>query len=129
MYTKTCLSDRTERLILFCYVLFQKTPVTSFPAPRDSALKITCESPIELPENQDEKEVFVLKKLYEHDSFRDGQLEAIRSILQCNDTLVLIPTGGGKSVIYTGCCPHTRIVCYYRTSKIYHGRAGRETKS
>ena len=101
MYTKTCLSDRTERLILFCYVLFQKTPVTSFPAPRDSALKITCESPIELPENQDEKEVFVLKKLYEHDSFRDGQLEAIRSILQCNDTLVLIPTGGGKSVIYT----------------------------
>ena len=81
--------------------MFEKTPVTSFPAPRDSVLKITCESPIELPENQDEKEVFVLKKLYEHDSFRDGQLEAIRSILQCNDTLVLIPTGGGKSVIYT----------------------------
>ena len=32
---------------------------------------------------------------------RDGQLEAIRFITDGNDTLVLIPTGGGKSVVYT----------------------------
>lgn len=74
-------------------------PVTSFPAPQNV---VTLAIPImELPKEQDEQEVFVLKTLYKHESFRDGQLEAIRSVLQCKDTLVLIPTGGGKSVIYT----------------------------
>ena len=39
--------------------------------------------------------------MYGYNSFRDGQLEAIQSILQGKDTLTLIPTGGGKSVVYT----------------------------
>lgn len=43
----------------------------------------------------------MLKYLYGYDSFRDGQLEAIKAILQGKDTLALIPTGGGKSVVYT----------------------------
>ena len=33
--------------------------------------------------------------------FRSGQLKAIQSILQRKDTLTLIPTGGGNSVVYT----------------------------
>ena len=47
------------------------------------------------------RELSLLKYLYGYNSFRDGQLEAIQSILQGKDTLTLIPTGGGKSVVYT----------------------------
>ncbi len=61
-------------------------------------MKELCECQIQLPENEANKEVFVLKQLYGYESFR---LEAIRSITQNNGTLVLIPTGGGKSVVYT----------------------------
>ena len=47
------------------------------------------------------RELSLLKYLYGYNSFRDGQLEAIQSILQGKDTLTLIPTGGGKCVVYT----------------------------
>ena len=50
---------------------------------------------------QENRELSLLKYLYRYDSFRSGQLEAIQSILQGKDTLTLIPTGGGKSVVYT----------------------------
>ena len=73
--------------------------VTSSPAPMESVM--TKLRPVELPDNQTEKELFVLKHLYGYEMFRDGQLEAIRSVTDCNDTLVLVPTGGGKSVVYT----------------------------
>lgn len=79
----------------------QKKPVTTFPTPHDNFLKSACDNPITLPENDEEKETFVLKRLYGHDSFRDGQLEAICSIVEHSDTIVIIPTGGGKSVVYT----------------------------
>jgi superfamily II DNA helicase RecQ len=32
--------------------------------------------------------------------FRPGQERAVRSVLSCNDTLVILPTGGGKSLCY-----------------------------
>ena len=57
--------------------------------------------PLILPGKQEDKELFLLKQLYGFDSFREGQLEAIHSITDCNDTLVIIPTGGGKSLIYS----------------------------
>ena len=61
----------------------------------------TCVSmPVELPEKKAEQELFVLKHLYRYEMFRDGQLEAIRSITDGNDTLALIPTGCGESVVY-----------------------------
>ena len=47
------------------------------------------------------RELFLLKELYGYESFRAGQLEAIQSIMQGKDTLTVIPTGGGKSVLYT----------------------------
>ena len=81
--------------------MFQKTCVTSSPAPLESVLTELRACPVELPENKAEQKLFVLKHLYGYEMFRDGQLEAIRSITDGNDTLVLIPTGGGKSVVYT----------------------------
>ena len=81
--------------------MLQISIATSFPAPTDSIIENTCENPIQLPSNLEDKEQFVLKKIYGFDKFKEGQLEAISSITQGKDTLVLIPTGGGKSVTYT----------------------------
>lgn len=41
-----------------------------------------------------------LKKHWGYENFREGQDEVIRSVLESNDTLVLFPTGGGKSLCY-----------------------------
>lgn len=47
-----------------------------------------------------EKLLPILEKHYGFSSFRRGQLEAIESVLEKRDTLVIMPTGGGKSLCY-----------------------------
>lgn len=42
----------------------------------------------------------VLETRFGHTSFRPGQEEAVHSILNGNDTLVMLPTGVGKSLCY-----------------------------
>lgn len=42
----------------------------------------------------------VLQKYWSHDSFRPLQEEIIQSVLNGNDTLALLPTGGGKSICF-----------------------------
>jgi ATP-dependent DNA helicase RecQ len=42
----------------------------------------------------------ILKKHWGFDRFRDGQLNIIQSVISGNDTLALLPTGGGKSICF-----------------------------
>ena len=41
----------------------------------------------------------ILKNVFGHSSFRPEQKEAINAVLQQKDAVVVIPTGGGETVI------------------------------
>ena len=42
----------------------------------------------------------ILRKYWGHDDFRSVQREVMDSVLSKQDTLALMPTGGGKSICY-----------------------------
>ena len=42
----------------------------------------------------------ILKTYFGYDSFRTGQKEIVETVLQGNNSLVVMPTGGGKSICY-----------------------------
>ena len=42
----------------------------------------------------------ILQQIFGHQSFRKGQEEAIRTIMKGLDTLIVMPTGGGKTLCY-----------------------------
>lgn len=47
-----------------------------------------------------EKPIDILKKYWGYSSFRPVQEDIINSVLEGNDTLALLPTGGGKSICF-----------------------------
>ncbi len=42
----------------------------------------------------------VLRDVFGYQSFREGQQEVIDTAIEGNDSLVIMPTGGGKSLCY-----------------------------
>ena len=57
------------------------------------------------------KALAVLERVYGYTAFRPGQWEVVRSVLEGRDSVVLMPTGGGKSICFQmaallkeGCC-------------------------
>tara|TARA_R110002072_G_scaffold100574_2_gene221594 strand:+ start:3285 stop:3668 length:384 start_codon:yes stop_codon:yes gene_type:complete len=42
----------------------------------------------------------ILKKYWNHNSFREPQDKIINAVLENNNTVVLLPTGGGKSICF-----------------------------
>ncbi|KAI4336613.1 hypothetical protein L6164_015117 [Bauhinia variegata] len=51
-------------------------------------------------EPSDENLLNLVKLIYGYDSFRDGQLEAINMVLAGKSTMLILPTGAGKSLCY-----------------------------
>lgn len=51
-------------------------------------------------EPTEDRPLETLKRVWGYDAFRSGQREAIESVLSGRDTVVIFPTGGGKSLCY-----------------------------
>ncbi len=64
--------------------------------------KVSCTTPIKYSITADDKSTleFFLKNIYEKPSFREGQFPIISNVLNRDDTIGLLPTGGGKSMCY-----------------------------
>lgn len=62
--------------------------------------EVTEEELINEKYNQGKSPQGILKKYWGYDSFREKQLDIIESALAGNDTLGLLPTGGGKSITF-----------------------------
>jgi ATP-dependent DNA helicase RecQ len=65
----------------------------------------TCKS-INYQINDDDKPVlrFFLQNIFGKEDFRDGQFPIIANAMNLNDTIGLLPTGGGKSLCYQMPC-------------------------
>lgn len=64
--------------------------------------KVSCTKPIQYSITDTDKPVleFFLENIFEKPSFRDGQFPIISNALNQEDTIGLLPTGGGKSMCY-----------------------------
>ena len=50
---------------------------------------------------EDVTDLSVLQQTFGYERFRPGQEEGVNALLQGKDCIILIPTGGGKTIIYS----------------------------
>lgn len=85
---------RTERELQWCESLRYDLA--------DLANSLTDQNGVDLPSVTEQQAglQFLLQLIFRKRDFRDGQLFAISRLLQGQPTIALLPTGGGKSLIY-----------------------------
>ena len=60
--------------------------------------------------------VTLLKRVYGFSEFRDGQLECIEKVMRGRNSLLILPTGGGKSLCYQ--VPRLQLSLCFRSNSL-----------
>lgn len=89
-------------------IIFVRTDYFDFNAKRNEIgldknyFKVSTTEPINYNITENDKQVleFFLQNIFDKEKFRDGQFPIIANVLDRNDTIGLLPTGGGKSLCY-----------------------------
>lgn len=89
--------DRTETSTVFSPATML---VSDVHIPREFAAPLTPSTPVACDSPEEEDARWLLLYIFRKPSFREGQWETIRRTLQAKDSVVLLPTGAGKSIAF-----------------------------
>ena len=67
---------------------------------RQAEQKLSCEEKLPPSQTLTQSPLEILKNVFGHEEFRSFQEEIIKHILKGQDALIVLPTGGGKSLCY-----------------------------
>ena len=89
----------TDESTLYPDLLFVRT---DYFGTEKNYFSVSCTTPIKYNITSEDTPVleFFLRNIFEKEEFRQGQLPIISSVLNRDDTVGLLPTGGGKSMCY-----------------------------
>ncbi|XP_068680749.1 uncharacterized protein [Montipora foliosa] len=93
---------RSKQKIYAEVTFYKKFHTYVLPTPAPQAQPIHASIMQEIPNalTEEDEPLYVLKTIFGYESFREGQLEAIQAIVGGKDCVILMPTGGGKSLIF-----------------------------
>jgi ATP-dependent DNA helicase, RecQ family len=74
--------------------------ITDISTSRSIENSIPTYSDLQISEIEKETLIYFLDYVFHYDAFREGQRASIERLLNGQDTIVLLPTGSGKSLIY-----------------------------